>query len=288
MMKKDVIIIGSGPAGLSAALYLIRAGYDIGVVSKGRGALDKAEKIENYFGFEQPISGARLLDIGENQIKALGSQIICDEITSIAFQGSFALAGVENNYTSSAVIIATGVNRKKLNIKNVERFEGTGVSYCAVCDAFFFKNKTVGVLGAGEYALHEAETLLKTSGKVIIFTNGEETTVAFPKDTEIINEKISELAGKDRLEKIVLQNGQKIDIDGLFIALGTAGAADFARTLGVIINNTNIVTNNDMETNLPGVFACGDCIGGVLQVSTAVGEGCKAALSAIKYLKPKE
>jgi thioredoxin reductase (NADPH) len=182
------------------------------------------------------------------------------------------------------LILAMGKSRKQPNIKGLQNFEGKGISYCAVCDAFFFRGKNVAVLGNGNYARHEAEYLSNVANSVIVLTNGEDT-----KDIEgfeVISKKISHLEGTERLERIVFDEGS-IEVDGLFVAQGFAGATELATKLGVMCNDGNIIADENCKTNLDGCFAAGDCIGGILQLSTAVGEGAKAALSAIKYVKSK-
>ena len=154
----DVIIIGSGPAGISAAIYLKRAKKNILIVSNGKSALQKAHKIENYYGIEN-ISGEELHKVGIKQVERLGVPIEKDEVINISFDRHFIVTTVNREFEAKKVIIATGTNRMAPNIKGIKEFEGKGVSYCAICDAFFYRNKDVAVIGNGNYAIHEAKQL---------------------------------------------------------------------------------------------------------------------------------
>ena len=281
----DVLIIGSGPAGLSAAIYAKRANLSVLVVGKDGGALEKAEKIDNYFGLEENLSGPELLEIGIKQATALGAEVIKAEVLGAEWTGNYAIDTTVGRFEGKALIFAMGNSRKKPNVKGIEDFEGRGVSYCAVCDAFFFRGKDVAVLGSGNYAFHEAEYLKNVAGRVTLLTNGENNGEI--SSFEVIDTKISHLEGADRIESVVFEDGNKLSIDGLFVAQGFAGASELANKLGVMCENGNIIADQNGYTNLPGCFATGDCIGGILQVSTAVGEGAKAALSAIKYIRSK-
>ena len=176
-----VIIVGSGPAGVSAALYTRRAGFETTVISNGGGALLKAEKVENYYGFADAVSGEKLYTDGINGAKRLGVNFIDDEVVSLAFNGSYVVKTTKGEHSADAVLLATGVSRLAPNITGLKDFEGMGVSYCAVCDSFFFRGKNVGVIGNGEYALHETKELLNVVGSVTVYTNGEKPLVDFPK-----------------------------------------------------------------------------------------------------------
>lgn len=281
----DVVIIGNGPAGLSAALYILRAGFSVTVVGKDNGALSKAEKIENYFGLERPISGNELIEIGKKQVQSLGGKLLQDEVVSIRWDGDYTVVTATQDLPAKAILLTTGSSRKTIKIKNLDRLEGFGVSYCAVCDAFLHRGRPVAVLGNSEYALHEVRELLPITGKVTLLTNGKTPEVEFPSEVDIITTPIAELKGEEVLEEIILQDQTSLQVSCLFVALGTAKGSDLARKLGIPIEDNRIVVNENMDTALPGVFAVGDCIGGILQVSTAVGEGAKAALSCIRYLR---
>lgn len=284
-MLYDVVIVGCGPAGISAALYVARAGLKCAVIGKDGGALAKAEKIENYYGLEKTVSGAELIEIGKNQAKKFGVELISDEVVGVNWDGNYKVETVSGEFSGKAVILAVGSPRNKAKIEGISEFEGQGVSYCAVCDAFFFRNKTVAVLGNGEYAKHELNELLSSAEKAYLLTNGNQAEFEPDSSVEIRTESLKNLFGDGKLEGVEFENGEKIAVDGLFVALGTAGAADLARKLGAETENNRIIVDDKMRTNLPGLFAAGDCIGGVLQVSVAVGEGAKAALSAIEFAR---
>lgn len=277
----DVVIVGSGPAGVSAALYLKRAKKDILLISKGEGALKKADKIENYYGIER-ITGDELYKTGIRQVERLGVPIENDEVTNISFERYFTITTVNSEFEAKNVIIATGTNRVTLNIKGVKEFEGKGVSYCAICDAFFYKDKDVAVVGDGNYAIHEANQLKNVANSVTILTNGSKMVQnRDAADFDIEEEKIREFRGDKSIEEVEFDNNKKKKIDGVFIAIGTATSTDLARKIGALVKNNNIVVNENMETTVKGLYACGDCTGGLLQVNKAVYEGAKAAVSII-------
>lgn len=281
----DVIILGLGPAGASAAIYLCRANKKVLLVGKDYGALEKAEKIENYFGLSEPVSGHALALRGIEQACALGAETLFSEALDLSWDGEFRLLTREGEYTAPCVILATGASRRTLPIPGLSELEGHGVSYCAVCDAFFYKNKAVGVLGAGDYALHEAAHLLPVVGSVTLFTNGQTPPEEIDPRLTVIETPVAKLMGEGQLESVVLTDGETIAVNGMFIALGSAGAGDFARKLGAEVQNGSIVVDDSMQTAVPGLFAAGDCIGGLLQVSTAVGEGARAAMGALQFLR---
>ena len=154
----DVIVIGSGPAGISAGIYLKRAEKNVCIITDGNSALKKAKKIENYYGVES-ISGEELYSIGLKQAKKLEIPIERDEVTNISFHKNFIVRTVNREYEAKYVVIATGTNRTAPKVKGLKEFEGKGISYCAICDGFFYKDKDVAVVGNGNYAIHEAETL---------------------------------------------------------------------------------------------------------------------------------
>ena len=162
-----LVIIGGGPAGLSAAIYAVRAGLDVHVLYKDDGALGKTDKIENYFGFPDVISGAELLSRGRAQAERLGAQLHRTEVTGIEYADTgFAVKTTDGERHADAVLLATGSPRAVPAITGIRTFEGRGVSYCAVCDAFFYRGRAAAVLGQGEYALEEARVLLPVAGSV--------------------------------------------------------------------------------------------------------------------------
>ena len=289
----DIIIIGSGPAGISAALYAKRAGADVTVISRGSGALAKAEKIENYYGLAGPVTGAELETSGIAGAKRLGVNFIEDEVVGVAMNDDFTGLVVQTpnrTYEAKAVVLAAGSTRLAPKIPGLKELEGKGVSYCAICDAFFYRQKTVAVLGEGEYALHEAEILLPHASKVMLFTNGKEPVVEIPDTIEVHKEKIIAVEaenenGMERVCCLRAEDGALTPVNGLFIALGTAGSVDLARKIGAGTENNRVVVDGDMATNVPGLYAAGDCTGGLLQVVKAAYEGAVAGLAAAKYAR---
>lgn len=283
----DCIIIGKGPAGISTAIYISRSNLKCLVVGKDETALKKAKSIENYYGFESPISGEELFRRGINQAKNQNIEIKNDEVLDIEYlNNSYLVKTVNNEYETKTVVLATGKNRKMSNILGEDKFIGKGISYCAICDGYFFKNKNIAVIGSGEYAIHEAGILQNVSDKVTIFTNGgklpENRSIEIK---NVIEGRIDAIRGDKKVENILLNDKRSIPIDGVFIAQGIASSIDFAKKLGIILENNNIVINDNMETNVPGIYAAGDCTGGLLQISKAIYEGAKCGLSIAKKLK---
>lgn len=281
-----LIIIGDGPAGASAALYALRGNIDTTVISKGYGALEKAHAIENYYGLATPLPGKELHDLGVSQIRKLGADIISKEVVGISFDGKFKILTADEEFSADALIIATGTSRKVPRIKGIADFEGLGVSYCAVCDGFFHRGKDVAVLGSGKYALHEAQALLPIAGSVTVLTDGTSPEVEFPSEIKVDERKISHLDGSPMaLSTVVFDDSSSMTISGLFIAQGSASSTDLARKVGIATDSNKIVVDENMATNIPGIFACGDCTGGLLQVSKAVYDGATAGNSVVKYLR---
>ena len=278
---KKVIIIGSGPAGITAGIYLTRAKIENIVITNNQGALKKAELIENYYGFENPISGDQLLENGVKQYQNLGGTIINDEIVGLTFEDKLVVKGVNDSYKGDIVILATGVSRLLPVIKGLN--DDLGISYCAICDAFFYRDKDVVVLGSGSYAVSEAEVLKKTAKSVTIFTNGRELTCNT--DIAINTDKILSIDKNENKFNIKLQNETIVLSDGLFIAEGIAGAMALAKKIGAKTEVNKIIVNQEMKTNIPGLYAIGDCTGGILQISKAIYDGTVAAFNIIKENK---
>lgn len=283
----NIIIIGSGPAGVSAALYTARAGIDTTIITKGIGSLGKAEAIQNYYGFENAVTGEVLAQSGIEGAKNVGVNFIEGEVVGISYNGKLTVETTEDNYSADGVIIATGSTRTTPAIKGIKEFEGKGVSYCAVCDAFFYKGKDVCVLGTGEYAVHEINALVPVVSSITLLTNGEEVTAEFPEKVKIVKDKIDLIEGKDRVETVVLSDGNRIKTDGIFIAYGVAGSTALARKIGAQVDGNKIVVDESMATTIPGLYAAGDCTGGLLQVAKAVYEGALAGTEASKSIRKK-
>lgn len=281
----DIIIIGKGPAGISAALYGCRANLSVVVIGKDNGSLAKAGNIENYYGFDTPISGTALVAKGMQQAKMIGALVVDDEILDVEWDGQFKVKGQKEEYIGRSLIIATGASRKKFDVKGLEEYEGKGISYCAVCDGFFFRKKDVVVLGNGEFALQEVKELLPLVQSVTVLSNGTPVTTTFPESVKVIETPIKEIYGDTVVQGVRFADDSSISTTGVFVALGSASATDLARKIGAAINGNSIVVDEKMATTVAGLFAAGDCIGGTLQVAVAVGDGAKAALSAISFVR---
>ena len=324
----DVIVIGAGPAGISAAIYAKRANLNVLVLYSGISNLEKATKIDNYYGFPNGITGKALFENGIIQAKNLGIDVRNEEVVSISLEISeleketdeqvniFNVKTTNSNYTSKTIIIATGNKKIAPNIKGIKEFEGKGISYCAICDAFFYRNKEIAVIGSGNFALSEVDILRRVAKKIYVLTNGDAIqnwnnsninnteniensknvnntenledvkNVNNVENVEIVNKKIKEITGNNKVDEIIFEDGSSIPVNGVFIALGEAGANDFAKTLGIMTEkNGNIIVDENMMTNVKGIFACGNITGGLLQVNKSAYEGAKAGLSVSKFLK---
>ena len=295
----DVIIIGGGPAGVSASLYIKRANLNVLLIHNGKSALFKAHSIENFYAFYDSsgtagsfTSGENLYNMGIKQAENLGVNVLKDEAVNIEydFNNFIFTVGVSNNikYNSRAVLIATGTEKKSPDIENLKNFEGRGVSYCAVCDAFFYRKKDVAVLGSGDYALHEANELTHIAESVIILSNCEEITADFKNyNYNIIPLKINRLSGENKLERVIFEDGTFIDIHGLFVAVGSAGSLEFAQKIGVETEGGNIKLYENNRTSIEGLYVAGDNMGKYKQVAEAVYNGMTAAFDIIKFVRNK-
>ncbi len=295
---KKIIIIGSGPAGISAALYTARAGIDTMVIARDAGALQKAEQIENYYGIGAPLSGSELHARGLKQAEALGVPCIQDEVfgVSLLADNRFSVTTATKTYEADAVLLATGAGRRAPAIPGLAEFETKGVSYCAICDAFACRGKPAAVIGDGKYALHEALALKSLASQVYILKNGAKETeegedlpdAAFTAEGfGVRHTGIRAITGEHRVNGVLLDDGEALSVAMVFVAIGTAGGVQLAQKLGAYIENGKIVLSPGGATTVPGFFAAGDCTGGLLQISKAVYEGMNAALSAIAFLRKK-
>lgn len=302
-MKYDVIIVGAGPGGISAALYAGRANLKVLVLYYGESQLEKAHKIDNYYGFEEGISGLQLYRNGIKQAENLGIDVVNSEVMNIeaASMDAFPLYSVKTNteeYSAPVVVLATGNKKLRPNVAGIAELEGKGVSYCAVCDGFFYRRKKVCVIGDKRYALQEALHLANIAESVTILTNGsdvviksllEEERVRISEETAakiaVDSRKITRILGEQKVSGVAFAEGENLEADGVFVALGEAGGADFAKKIGLAMNGDSIVADEKMQTNAKGIYSCGNVNGGLLQVSKAVYEGAVAGLSAVEYLR---
>lgn len=292
----DIIIIGAGPAGISAALYACRANMKVAVIYSGESQLEKAHKVDNYYGFPEGISGPDLYGNGILQARNLGVEIFSEEVVHLEMatfppKVSYRVKTSSNEFTSPAVIIAAGNKKLRPAIEGIVDFEGKGVSYCAVCDGFFYRNKKVSVIGNGSFAFEEASYLSHVAQSVVILTDGkpdDEIKKLLPAgETNILCDarKIQKITGEQKVQSVEFADGQQLETDGIFVALGSAGAANFAKVLGLNMKGDSIIINEKCETNAPGIYCAGNASGGLLQVSKAVYEGAVAGLSAVEYVR---
>lgn len=282
---KRLVIIGAGPAGISAALYAKRANVEVTVLHKYNSALEIGHLIDNYYGVGS-IDGKDLYQNGIKQARDLGINILEEEVSGLEFNECFEVVTNKNRHLADSVIIATGAYRNSVSVKNLKKFEGHGVSYCATCDGFFYRNKKIGVLGSGQFAAHEVEYLANITSDITIFSQGNEVDPSLNK-FRVVTDKIASVEGSENIEYVVV-NDEQIPVDGLFVALGSAGSVDFAKKLGLMVENNRLVVNENMETNIPGIYACGDTTKGTLQIARAVYEGMVAGSHAAKQLNAKK
>lgn len=285
-MYYDIIIIGAGPAGISASLYAVRANKKVLVLYDDKSSLEKTDKIENYYGFENGISGKDLYKAGIKQAENIGVDVKKEEVIKIEMISendyNFLVNTLHNRYKSKVVILATGNKKNKPKITGIDKFEGKGISYCAICDGFFYRNKNVAVIGSGNYAISETNDLINIAKDITILTDGEKAPDFRADNVKVETRGIKEIKGNDKVEEIELTDGTDLKVDGVFIAQGVASSTDFAKKLGALVKNDKIIVNDKMETSIKNLYACGDCVGGLLQVSKAVYEGTIAGLNAIR------
>ena len=282
----DVVIIGAGPAGISASLYTRRANLKTLILYNEESGLEKADLIQNYYGFENGINGKELYNTGIKQAQNIGVEVKKEEVIKIENNiEEFNVITSNNSYKTKTLIFSTGNKKNKPKIKGIEKFEGRGVSYCAICDGFFYRNRSISVIGSGNYAISETNELINIANDITILTNGEKAPEFRAENVKIDTKPIEEILGDKKVEEIQFKDGTKMKTDGIFVAEGVAGSSEFARKLGIITSKDKIVVDEKMQTNIKGIYACGDCTGGLLQVSKAVYEGAKAGLEAISYIK---
>jgi thioredoxin reductase (NADPH) len=294
----DVVILGTGPAGLQSAIHAARRKVSVLVLGKLRKSSTFGAHIENYCCIDGD-TGADLLKGGYEKARKAGVEFLEEDVTALTEKDGSFTAALESGrtVTGRAVILAMGVSRKNLGLKGEKEFIGRGVSYCADCDAGFYRDQTVAVIGCESAAVSSALTLLFYAKQVHLVC--EELDVADElaekmKESEIIlheGRKVAEIIADKAVEGIVLDDGSRIDLTGIFIVLGAKGAVDLAAGLGVALDAETmkyIATNKKQETNLAGIYAAGDICGPPWQVAKAVGEGCVAGLEAAAYAKRKQ
>ncbi len=267
-MIYDAIIIGAGPAGATAAIYLKRTGLNVLVFYKDKGSLEFA-KLKNFYGYTG-ISGDNLFDTGISQLKELGVDVVCDEVLSCEsdYMSKISVSTKDNTYEGKTLLIASGISRAKIN-KEIQKYLGSGVSTCAFCDGPFYRGKTIYVTGEEPYLSHLTSELSYFSKDII----------------DVPYEEIKQLTGDMNLDGIILKDGTKILANNLFLAV-PFGSKALSNTLGVMLDqDNNILIDKDGKTNVSMVYAAGDVTPGVKQVVKASSDGMRAALSIIDYLK---
>lgn len=297
MIAKDLIIVGAGPAGLTAAIYAATSGTDLLVISGFTGsAAATAPAVANYPGFPNPIPGSELVTNFENQAKNLGTQIESDSIEEITKNedGTFTLKGTLSTYTSKAVIYAAGAQARRLRLSEEPKYFGKGVSVCATCDGHFFKGKDVAVAAGDKTALSEAIYLANICKTVYYVTKDQEAPKELAALSNVVlktNASISALQGEKRLEAIELtdettKTKETIPVQALFTAVGHDPETAPLKNLPVLDEKGAVITNPDASTPVPGLFAAGDVVkGAIRQIVFAANAGMQAALSARKYLR---
>jgi len=290
----DVAIIGGGPAGLSAAVYTARADQETVVFDSGGGTTREVDAMENVYGFPDGVTGPELVRRGQEQATKFGASIVTEEVvrTSPTADDTYEIETNVDEYEARGVVIASGADYATPAIRNVDAFEGRGVSYCVECDAYFYRGKPVGVVGSENYAAKEALMLLDYTDDVTLFTDGEELTAddalrerLADAGVPVVTDRLDRLDGDDALERLVTREGEVYGIDGLFVALGAAGGTDIAEMLGVPTEGQNVRTDEGMHTGVPRVYAAGDVTGGQRQINTSIGEGTRAAINLLESFR---
>jgi thioredoxin reductase (NADPH) len=304
MPEEQVIIIGSGPAGLTAALYTARANLNPLVISGNQlgGQISITNEVENYPGFPEGTTGPELVELMQTQAERFGARIEIDEVTEVDFtQGApFAVKTYSQEYTARSVIICTGASPKRLGIPGEEEYIGKGVSFCATCDGFFFRDKDVVVVGGGDSALEEGIFLTRFANQVEVIHRRDQLRAGETlKARAVKNDKIDfiwdtvvdEIVGDGKVEGIKLRNvktgaTQEKTTDGVFIFIGHFPNTDLFEGQLTEDERKYLITDSRMMTSVPGVFAAGEVQDPIYrQIATSVGQGCAAAMSAERWLE---
>jgi thioredoxin reductase (NADPH) len=302
---REVIIIGSGPAGFTAGIYTARAGLNPLLIASSveiGGELMKTTEVENFPGFPEGLQGPELMAHFQAQAERFGTEVMYEDVVEVDLKGDIKIVKTGNGETHEAktVILATGAAYRELGLPREKELSGHGVSWCATCDGFFFREKTIAVVGGGDSAMEEANFLTRFASKVYLIHRRDtfkaskimqDRAMANPKIEIIWNTEIAELKGATNLEAVTLRNTvdgstKDMDLDGLFIAVGNDPRVWLVENqLELTAEKFIKVEGRSSKTSLPGVFACGDVIDPTYrQAITAAGSGCVAALDAEHYL----
>ncbi len=302
----DVVIIGGGPAGLTAGIYAGRADLKTVIVEKGLpgGQIAQTEEVENYPGFPEGITGPELANRMAEQARKFGAEIVMDEVTGLEVQeDGFLVKGFEQNYKAKSVIIATGANPKKLGVPGEDKFYGRGVSTCATCDGFFYRDKEVVVVGGGDAAVEEGIYLTKFAKKVTIIHRRDELRAnkvaqqrafANPKIEFLFSHVVTEILGEDQVTGVRVKNlktGEEYvyPTDGVFVFIGSVPNTEFLKGVVELRPDGYIAVEDEVLTSVPGIFAAGDVADPIYkQLATSVGAGTRAAMTAEKWLAEHE
>lgn len=292
MTQTDVLIIGAGPAGVQAAIHAVRRKVSVLLVGKPSNSAMSGTHIENYFGVSGTVEGDAMLSTGLEQARSFGCRILEENIISSSRDGSGFILTTENDETieAKAVIIATGISRKRLGVPGEKELFAKGVSYCASCDCNFYRGKVVTIIGDETEAAVSAELMTRYASKVYwivgdIAASDNVVNKAKAAGVQIIKGKAESINGDGKVSSITV-SGETIPTDGVFIELGAKSAADLAMDMDVMPEmDDSIKVKEDCSTEVPGVFACGDITGKPWQVAKAVGQGAVAGISAADYVK---
>lgn len=296
-MIYDVIILGGGPAGLGAAVYSARFKLNSLLIAKQIGGLlNEAHMVENWLGVKHA-KGQELIKQFEEHVKALKVPIKKEEVVSLKKKKNIFEVGTnKGKYQSKTIILALGTIKRKLNVPGEDKYIGKGVSYCYICDAAFFKNKIVAVIGGNDSAVVAALQLAEHAKQVYIIYRKDEIRaepilkhkLAKNKKIKIItNTEITHIQGNNFVEKVIFNNGREFKLDGIFIEIGSVPSVDLAKELSIKIDrNEQIIVDKAQKTNIDGVFAAGDMTDSIMkQAITAAAEGSIAAMSAYRLIK---
>jgi thioredoxin reductase (NADPH) len=290
----DVVILGTGPAGLQAAIHAARKKVSVLVLGKETKSSLFHAHVENFCCLFN-VAGEDMLNVGRQQAVNFGAEMLEEDVLKVGPDGEFYNVVIESGFEfqSKSLIIATGTTRNKLGVSGEKELLGRGVSYCVECDANFYKGEDVAVVGSASAAVSGALTMLDYAGSVHLICDKPDVTEALKAQLRnshvIVHEdaKIRDIIGQGSVEAISLEDGSTISVKGVFIELGAKGIMELATHLGVQLDDEMkyIQTNKKMETNVAGVFAAGDICGPPWQMAKAVGEGCVAGIGAAGYAK---